>query len=320
MYNTTNGEILQDVKNSKVKPWKEKRGNSELVGNSFWRLDMPVRAERVSNCATWLKFNECPNGHHKKLVGASFCRDRLCPMCSWRRSLMIAGQIYKIVHTATERRKMRFIFLTLTVRNCTGDKLSNELDKLFKGYTALIRKVDKNIIGWIRNLEITYSEKDDTYHPHFHVLIAVPPSYFDGANYISQNVWTDYWRQAMNLNYQPVVNVKAVKAIDGNMDKAVAETAKYAVKDSEYLRPTEEGTDKIIFVLAAALNGRRLIGFGKLFRDIRKELKLKDIESDTADLVGTDEKTCSCPVCNSILQEVLYSWDLNIHNYLRKSE
>lgn len=217
---------------------------------------------------------------------------------------------------------MRFLFLTLTIKNVSGDKLSETITTLFKAYNALFKykDVDKNMVGWIRNLEVTYNEQDETFHPHFHVLLAVNELYFKGGEYISQAKWTSLWQKALDIDYVPMVNIKAVKPKkEGQtVDSAVSEIAKYSVKDTDYLKDSEDETDKIVAVLAVALNGRRLIGFGKLFRAIRKELKQKDVESETADLVNADEGGCQCPICNSTLIEQLYSWNYGVSNYISK--
>jgi hypothetical protein len=101
------------------------------------------------------------------------------------------------------------------------------------------------------------------------------------------------------------------------VEAAVAETAKYSVKDSDYLLDDESKTDEVVETLAVVLKGRRLIGFGGLFMKIKRELKLTDIESDKADLVGAEAcKKESCSVCGSTLIEQLYEWNLNARNYL----
>jgi len=46
------------------------------------------------------------------------------------------------------------------------------------------------IKGYFRSLEIIYNHGENTYHPHFHLILAVAPSYFkDGKQYISQKRW-----------------------------------------------------------------------------------------------------------------------------------
>ena len=301
----------RDEMQEKFNPKREK---AMKVEESFVRLEMYERAERLHNCSAWLKFAECPNRDgFRKLIGASFCRDRLCPMCNWRRSKMHAGQILKMLHVAQERRpKMKYIFLTLTVRNVTEDKLSAELDRIYEGYRLMFDKlvINRSILGWIRNLEITYNAGEDTYHPHFHVLIGVSAEYFTN-DYISQSLCTHMWGHFCKLDYTPVVHIQRVKPKreDQTCEAAVLETAKYSVKDSDYIKQDEYQTDKLVEVFARVLHGRRLIGFGKLFKKIRAELKQQDLNRDDADLVGADGQGCQCPICSSTLIETLYSWD-----------
>ena len=76
------------------------------------------------------------------------------------------------------------------------------------------------------------------WHPHFHALLLVKPSYFKGQGYIKQGDWVEMWSKALRADYLPSVNVKAVKAtLDEKgrkqLDKAICETLKYSVKPSD---------------------------------------------------------------------------------------
>src|SRR5690625_5336380 len=59
------------------------------------------------------------------------------------------------------------------------------------------RKEIKTIVkGYVRKLEITYNEKRDDYHPHFHVLLAVDKNYFNNSwSYIKRDRWLKLWQQ-----------------------------------------------------------------------------------------------------------------------------
>jgi plasmid rolling circle replication initiator protein Rep len=319
-------KALQDKKiNGKERPWRNKKMKSLKVSESFKRLNLKNRAERTKYCGSELKFGECSKDGQKKLLHANFCKDRLCPMCNWRRSGMLQGQVMEILHQATEERKMKFIFLTLTVKNCKKHELKSTIDSLFEGFRRLFqyKAVDNVVVGWVRCLEITrnnkrYSKDYDTYHPHFHILIGVTPSYFSGQEYLSKKKWASLWRKSLKLDYEPIVYVKAVKPKqEGQSAEAAAiETAKYSVKDTDYIHESTKETDKVISVLAEALKSRRLVGFGKLFKEIKARLKLRDVESDDADLVGNEKKECSCPLCGGILVETLYRWHMGYKNYI----
>ena len=283
--------------------------------NVMYQLGYESRAARMLTCGGWLIFGECPGDEHdyKKLKKANFCRDRMCPMCNWRRSLKMQGQISKVLHKATEVQDLRFILLSLTIRNMDASALQNACKGFMRDFNLLMKKkaVNKICVGFVRNLEITYKADANTYHPHVHVLMAVEPSYFN-KYYISQAKWTDYWQEVCNLDYKPIVHVKSIKVLDdGGLGKAAAEVGKYTVKDSDYALDSERASE-IVRCLTESLKGLRLLGFGKLFRQLHKALNLDDIESDTADLVGKSGG-CNCRICGSTLFEQLYQWNYG-HN------
>ena len=78
--------------------------------------------ERVYQCAEVLKFIEQQDGT-KKLYQSYFCKNKLCPICNWRRSMKYAYQAELVVNEAMKRYpKGRFLFLTLTIKNVSGKK------------------------------------------------------------------------------------------------------------------------------------------------------------------------------------------------------
>lgn len=160
-----------------------------------------------------------------------------------------------------------FIFLTLTAPNVRGDKLEEEIRKYNKSFEKLMqRKEVKNIVkGYIRKLEVTYnsdmtSKSYDTYHPHFHVVIAVNKTYFKKSElYINRDRWLELWKEATGDSSITQVDVRKSKS---NNLKEVYELAKYSAKDSDYLvsRP-------VFNVFYKALKGKRFIVYGGLFKD-----------------------------------------------------
>ena len=179
-------------------------------------------------------------------------------MCNWRRSLKIAFQNKRIIEVANEREKLKWVFLTLTVRNCKGSELKPTMDEMMKAWNNFSRYAvfKKAVKGYFRTMEVTRnhdfkSKSYGTYHPHFHVLLAVPNSYFQGKNYVKQATWAELWGKAMKLDYTPIVHVAKVKPkaelaemteydqqLKEHMalEKAIYETSKYAVKDSDVIR------------------------------------------------------------------------------------
>lgn len=72
-----------------------------------------------------------------------------------------------------------------------------------------------------------------------------------------------------------------------SISSAVAEVAKYAVKDSDYLIPWSQTlTDSSVKTFLSSLSSRRLVSFGGIFYKVKQQLKLDDVED--GDLVHVD--------------------------------
>lgn len=308
-------ELRDKKKNDKEIDWKGKKLKNLELAESYKRLGLK-KAYRVEECGTLLSFRKIEEDL-KKLFKANFCKDRLCPMCTWRRSMKIFGQVSKVMDRALEDKDYRFLFLTLTVKNCVGEELSNEIDRMFNSFKLLFQRkeVKKIVIGYFRGLEVTYNEECDTYHPHFHIILMVNKSYFtQSVQYISQKKWTELWKDCLKVDYTPIVNVKAFKTASKEQTrKSICEVAKYTVKDNDYLFEDIEMTDNTVAILNNALKGRRLIAFGKEFRKIHKELNLDDAEK--GDLINTDIDDTVRPEIEEIIEN--YKWNFGFKQYFK---
>lgn len=330
-------EILSDLSGQgKRRPWKERKIESTKLAQSFVRLGNGKKAERINNCGTFLTFNECPQNHMKQLIHAHFCKVRLCALCNWRRSIKLVYQLKSVTHMANTREQLGWLFLTLTVKNVPGDQLSEEITKIFQSWQRLSqRKVfKKSVVGWFRALEVTRNDKNWTFHPHLHVLLAVKPSYFSGANYINQKQWSNLWKESLRVDYIPIVDIRRIKPRKSSdqgiqnlqelekqraIEAAVVETAKYPIKPGSYLvNGNEQATDHAVSISDQALLNRRLIAYGGILKELWNELdsQKKDIEGSTADLVEGDEnRNCTCSTCGSDMLEYMYRWNIGISNY-----
>lgn len=252
-------------------------------------------SDRTRNCGNFLEFKEFQD-RKKKLNRAGFCRVRLCPMCTWRRSLKAFTQVSKIKKyiDKTEPGKYSYLFLSLTVRNCWDLELKKNMDNIFAATNKLRRwKPWKRAIkGYVQAFEITRNKEKQSkwygsYHPHVHLILAVNKStYFKKSKnlYISQEEFQEQWKKLMKLDYTPEVRIEKIKEFNAN---SIAEIAKYSVKFGDYIDVDKwEFSKDSVKLLTSVLHKRRFLGFGGIFRDARKQLKLEDIES--GDLVGAD--------------------------------
>ena len=295
------GEILVDISSTgKTRNWSEKKKmNLELVKIFEYargkdkEIITPSRLNQLEECGSYLKYAETTEG--RKLVEANFCRVRLCPMCQWRRSLKLFSQVSEITDYILQNKKVRFIFVTFTQKNVKAEDLSSILDRMNEGFKLLVQKkrtlaeirpLQENLLGYLKAIEVTYNVKTKDYHPHIHCIFEVRPSYF-GKKYIKQSQWVSLWKRVMKLDYEPQVDVRAIK---GESARAVAEVAKYPVKLNGIfsIRDKDEQAE-VLITLKRVLHKRRLLTFGGDFRAVKRQLALEDVET-TGDLVHLDNE------------------------------
>ena len=185
----------------------------------------------------------------------------------------------------------RWMFLTLTVRNCAIDDLGETLTAMNAAFQRMkARKEFKPVIGWIRTTEVTRG-RDGSAHPHFHTLMMVPPSMLSGDGYVKHYRWIELWRDCLRVDYDPNIDVRAVKSRkpkDGEtlacataelVRGAVAETLKYSTK------PADMVSDPDWFLeLTRQIHKRRFVATGGALKDV---LKLEQ-ETDQDMVIGDD--------------------------------
>ena len=181
----------------------------------------------------------------------------------------------------------RYIFVTLTIRNVRAEELSRTIDRLNEGFKNLVQKsktmkeskiFKESLLGYIKAMEITYNRETKDYHPHIHIVFHLKSSYF-GRNYIKQSQWVKIWKSMMNLDYDPLVNVKAIKKIDSG-NGIVAEISKYPIKTSELMSiKDEDERNEVLAIFLTSTHHRRFVTFGGTFRDVKRKLSLDDVET-----------------------------------------
>lgn len=254
----------------------------------------PKRLQDLADCASQLEYLQDAEGN-KKLYKTYFCRVRLCPMCQWRRSLKLFSQVSKITDYINQQQnnQVRYLFITLTQKNCCGSELVQEINKINKSFSLLVDKTKrvqpaskfkKMLLGYIKSTEVTYNPKTKTYHPHLHCIFAVQGEYFNKANYINKNSWRAIWADLLKIDYLPQIDVQAIKP--ARQQKAVAELTKYPAKVSSILNLPQAQAVQVIIDLTTLCYKRRFVAFGGIFKKTKALLKLQDVEAENADLVG----------------------------------
>jgi hypothetical protein len=199
--------------------------------------------------------------------------------------------------------KARWLFLTLTVRNCAIGDLRATLQEMGKAWRRLVVRQEFGAVqGWIRTTEVTRG-RDGSAHPHFHVLMMVKPGYFAGKNYVTQARWADIWRECARLDYQPIVDIRTVKAKPGMSEsplrRAVSETLKYAVKPADM-------QGEWLIELTRQVHKLRFIASGGVLKNV-----LREADESERDLLLAEDGEGGEPA-------LFFDWRRELKRYARR--
>ena len=319
------GKQLEFLTNENFQ-WRNRKDRNMKLAELYKAAGYAEYGARASWCSVWLQFLVNEDGT-KQLQAANFCQLRLCPICIARRAKKAAMKLSQVLDYCQHQdgQVIDYLFLTLTVRNCSGAALGDTIGQLTKGWKRLIdhRQVERSIKGWYRAVEVTRNPYDGSYHPHIHAILAVEPAYFARKSglYITQAEWVDRWQKALRVDYKPSVHISKTKAGKDWQDRsedaatlsAVQEAAKYACKDSDYIDPALpfETATQIVADYTEALHRRRLTAFGGILKEAAAKLGIKSLED--GDLVHIDEQRIRPDVAELIED---YNWHLGAGDYV----
>ena len=248
-----------------------------------------IDIDKIKNCAVDLTI---PN-NSKPIT--FYCGNRFCPTCS----LIKAGKnadIIKRVLLKARADKKTLLYGTFTTKNVTANNLIAEIEKINTAFTKTLTvpKKMKNIIGYVKKLEIKYNEARNDYNVHIHTTIAVSNYY---KNHISIDEYHDYFKRYTKDNDIIKPDIKVI----GKTDKDITKVANYISKEDliQNLLFTDEVSDNIF----NAVKNKRLLEFCLSFRDLKRE-----VESTLATKVST--KKNQMPILTNLY------WDNNKKIYI----
>jgi hypothetical protein len=142
--------------------------------SKWWTLPIVMRLKYLENTKLKKYYGHAWNCCYKlyqdgQKVTSRYCNTRVCHICNRiRTAKLMNGYVGQLSNLG------ELEFVTLTITNPTLENLDATVDMMLK----VIVRITKNLRGkkgikvsGIRKLEITYNHIDDTYHPHFHILV-----------------------------------------------------------------------------------------------------------------------------------------------------
>lgn len=300
----------QDEKLIHLEKWDKMKAQSQLLAERLlsFHPDSPLWpiGERMNLCASTLFFGYTEDGE-RRLRNTSYCRARLCPVCQWRRSLKVRGQMTEILEHVERAQGLRYIMFTVTVRNCQSRNLRPTLKTMLRAWGRLTSRAwfKKICLGVYRAVEVSINPLDKSCHPHIHAVLAVRPGYFSGRDYIKTEEWAQRWQEALESPYTPIVHLTVLKK---PYEKSAAEIAKYSLKVSNLIELLNEIPDLMLAELHYGLSGLRLFSLSGVFRQAHKELHLTDMDDPQGEEENLNE---------SFFDDIIipYFWNAGLSRY-----
>lgn len=296
-------EITQDENAVRhAETWERKKMAAKEMSLKLARLgkEFRGRSERMRVCADVVQTRICASCGTPHVVHTNLCRDRVCPVCTWRLSVKRFMTMYQIVDgLRVAYPEAPWQFVTLTVENCTPEDLTAVIDEMGRTWNNITTsaKFRKKIIGWAKSLEITYNKKTGTLHPHFHILTMWQEAEGDPDEYVIDR-WLGGVHRKANRKAQNAQIIKEKVWQDQEDEElmgAVLETYKYSVKSSDL----EEMPLGVFRQVLKTLAGRRLVSFGGVIKEYAKAMEADDLNDAPESDEEIEASTEKCVHCGS---------------------
>lgn len=233
---------------------QKKREQLQIIDNFKGTLIDP---DKIKNCAVDLTI---PN-NSKPFI--HYCNNRFCPTCASIKAGKNADIIKKVLLKARADKKT-LIYGTFTTRNVTADKLVDEINKINTAFskTLTVPKKMKNIVGYVKKLEIKYNPIQQNYNVHIHTAMAL-------ANYYKNHISIDEYHEYFKRYTKDESIIKPDIKVIGNTDKDIIKVSNYLGKEDliQNLFFADEVSDNIY----NAVKNKRLLEFCLSFRELKKE-------------------------------------------------
>ncbi len=189
------------------------------------------------------------------------CKQRFCQNCARIQAADISNG-YK-TPLDNLRHEDSLYMVTLTRPNVKGRELSNEMKKMIKTFQKIkdsLRKAKTPLNGF-RKLECTYNQKENTYNPHFHILVQ------------SQTTAESLLSSWLKQNPRATKKAQNISLIDS--DDYMREISKYAAKDPV----SNEATAEAALVMYKAMQGKRIYQPFGTIRKVKIQETAKEIST-----------------------------------------
>lgn len=241
-------------------------------------------ADMVEQCHEQFTAHRCRNGHEWAKTCFS-CKLRLCPFEMRARSMAAIHKFGPVIKSMKEPK-----YLVLSMQNCQIDELKKGIKDLFAALKRLRHsQLWSGVRGALAVLEVTYNERERTWHPHLNVV-------FDGP-YIPKPELNAAWLRSTKGRGC----ITWIERADGG---TVCELLKYITKLEDFVHVPEA----VEHFLTSTPDGHFIRTYGCLYgKKLKKELEQleKELEQEGGE-EEHEESSQVCPDCGTREIEKVY--------------
>jgi plasmid rolling circle replication initiator protein Rep len=218
-----------------------KRARSKFVSNHLALALVDTKSPLYQSYWNTWHCNEQLEQNGKSITGR-YCNNRWCSTCNRIRTAKLIIGYTKPLSDLEDKQ-----FVTLTIPNVKASALPTALEDMafvFNQIREVFKKRKTKMIG-IRKIECTYNAIEDTYHPHYHLVVAG----LDVANEIVEQ-WVKRFPEAN----------KAAQDVREANDNAVKELFKYFTKIATYSKIDKKRKIHVqaLDIIFRAMRGKRV--------------------------------------------------------------
>jgi len=297
--------------------WEVYKKQSKLIVRAFAGQGYFKRASKIRDCGKNLVF-ALNIQHERKLKSAMFCKDVMCPVCNWRRSIKRKMELEKHInvlqykgftHTHADKTHTHivkdFSHVTFTLKS-TFD-IEGTVNRLWQSWRKLQRRAwyKKMFLGAYCSIEYTYNDSNG-YHPHLHCLLAWNDEWVSkfkcgGKFPVKLKCWQDLTNFLIKDEWEKITGDSRVVNVKNKTKKSLHEVTKY-ITNFKNLFNGADGGERVI-EMAKELKGRRKYQVSGCFRNM-------DINED--DLIHIDEEKFAY---EDIVGYEEWIWDDKLNHY-----
>lgn len=240
----------------------------------------------MKDCGSTVRLAECGGCEKRYYAGHYRCKQKFCPECEHRKSMVWMARIMKELQDLSEKDvKFNIHHGVLTIRS--HDELRDMIRVLEQGWRHISNGVKSSrkrfkdrFIGGVRSLEVKLGKHG--WHAHYHLLMLSSTDYERDVDWLSEA-----WERGTKGHGKQVY----IKTVSQNqVINAVLEVCKYIMKfDVEY------DDEKLSEIVRALYRKRRVNTWGVLYGTRKKvEEDIKEMDKKEGNL-----EDFLCTVCGS---------------------